>query len=665
MKFLSSEKLSAHKYKTSEGYLICTDAILARTGKQTYRRCEVFACDDESEIEVDRPSEEVFSPATLASFENKPITVEHPDENVTSDNYSQLSVGFVRDVKKGIVNGQEVMLGTLVITDANAIEEIENGEHTDLSCGYDCDIIDDANPTQRNIRGNHVALCEQGRAGIARIVDSIKTNDAIAFLETYQGSDIWQDEHTKELYVAMSKSGKKLGRLNTNDLDKAKKIINERNSSLDDAKCKDDIVFDYTEEDLKRAQEMLEKAETDDEKKLLSTLVDKIKFELQSRQTSDSECNDAVKDSERRAYTFVYKTKLGLTYKFRCNAEDSEDARNQLYDWAEERNEMPIKIISTDMTYDAVKDARRLNYDDDIIKVYLNGKEVFRGYAEDWIDDSFDDNFKWTGTQYEATNAKGKWVVKVVDSIRDANKNVSDIISYFNAWGYPLRSELQEAVDFYKMSKEDVKKVFGSRYDKDVLNNLKCYDSAIKDAEKDDILDYLFSKKYQIKQQHANNHNGEDVIIYTAISNQIGKGIQFAYNTVTHKVETIIYKDTTGMSRKLNGLGEIKALLRDAIKDAHYTIGGYKTKYDPMLSKDIANAKRFGVKAYSEKIDGYYQLVVEGPADKVKDYVENYLAADASDVTDSIYTVKYTDSDTTYIKKVKATSVLNVLKKLK
>lgn len=176
MKFLSSEKLSEHKYKTPEGYLICTDAILARTGKQTYRRSEVFADakDDNTEIEIDRKPDEVFSAATLASFENKPITVEHPDEDVNSRNYQQHSVGFVRDVKKGSVNGQDVMLGTLVITDEKTIEEIENGEHTDLSCGYDCDIIDEANPQQRNIRGNHVALCQEGRAGIAHIVDSIK-----------------------------------------------------------------------------------------------------------------------------------------------------------------------------------------------------------------------------------------------------------------------------------------------------------------------------------------------------------------------------------------------------------------------------------------------------------------------------------------------------------
>lgn len=178
MKFLSSERLSQHKYKTPEGYLICVDAILARTGKQTYRKNEIFAdTQDDSEVEVDRKAEEVFSPATLASFENKPITVEHPDEDVNAGNHNELSVGFVRDVHKGVAEGQDVMLGTLVITDAQTIEEIENGEHVELSCGYDCDIVDEANPQQRNIRGNHVALCQQGRAGIARIVDSVKDED--------------------------------------------------------------------------------------------------------------------------------------------------------------------------------------------------------------------------------------------------------------------------------------------------------------------------------------------------------------------------------------------------------------------------------------------------------------------------------------------------------
>lgn len=53
-------------------------------------------------------------------------------------------------------------------------------------------------------------------------------------------------------------------------------------------------------------------------------------------------------------------------------------------------------------------------YDDDIIEVALNGKVVFKGYAEEWCDDNFYDNFRWTGSQYEANNSQGKWIVKVV-----------------------------------------------------------------------------------------------------------------------------------------------------------------------------------------------------------------------------------------------------------
>lgn len=178
MKILVAEKLSGHRYKTPEGYLICVDSILARTGKQTYKRSEIFGDDDERLVEVDRKAEEVFSPETMASFENKPICVEHPDVDVNSGNISEFAVGFVRDIHKGEYEGEPVMLGTLVITDAKTVEEIEEGKHTDLSCGYDCDIDDSENPQQRNIRGNHVALCEQGRAGIARIMDSVKDEES-------------------------------------------------------------------------------------------------------------------------------------------------------------------------------------------------------------------------------------------------------------------------------------------------------------------------------------------------------------------------------------------------------------------------------------------------------------------------------------------------------
>ena len=173
MKQLVTAKLSPNKMITSNGYLICNNAVLARTGKQEYLKSEIYPDSDEDEIiEVDRKPEQVFAEATIHSFENVPLTCEHPYENVTPENYKDYSVGYVRDVHRGTYNGKDVLIGTLVVTDPQCIQDIQNGYRTELSCGYDCDITEGANPQQINIRGNHVALCEQGRAGIAKIIDS-------------------------------------------------------------------------------------------------------------------------------------------------------------------------------------------------------------------------------------------------------------------------------------------------------------------------------------------------------------------------------------------------------------------------------------------------------------------------------------------------------------
>lgn len=177
MKFLAYSKLSEHRYKTPEGYLVCVDSVLARTGKQEYTRNDIFKDGSDEIIDINRDASEVFADKTLASFENKPLTIEHPDEDINPDNHNKYAVGFVRDIKRGLDGNDDVMLGTIVVTDSEAIELIESGKLKELSCGYDCDIDDEKNPQQRNIRGNHVALCEHGRAGIARIVDS--TNDMI------------------------------------------------------------------------------------------------------------------------------------------------------------------------------------------------------------------------------------------------------------------------------------------------------------------------------------------------------------------------------------------------------------------------------------------------------------------------------------------------------
>ena len=194
MKVLITEKLSEHRYKTPEGYLVCVDAILARTGKQFYKHSQVYdgSTDEITDVEVDRKPEQVFSPQAIASFENKPLTIQHPNEPVTTANHKDLYHGFARDIRRAVKrNGkiltgskrptqlqdgdQEVLVGNIIVTTSEAIEEIENGLEF-LSCGYDCDITQTDTPEQINIRGNHIALCDNPRAGITMLQDNTEVH---------------------------------------------------------------------------------------------------------------------------------------------------------------------------------------------------------------------------------------------------------------------------------------------------------------------------------------------------------------------------------------------------------------------------------------------------------------------------------------------------------
>lgn len=194
MRILIQSKLSEHMYKTPEGYLVCVDSVIGRTGKQDYKYNEVFTdSDDETIIQVNRLPEDVLNDKTLASFENKPFVNEHPDEDVNPTNFKKYVAGFVRDVHKGYDDGEPVMLATIVVTDEETINDIESGKKRELSCGYDCEILDKNNPCQKNIRGNHVALCEKGRAGIARIVDSNQIKDGSTQRFIFKEIDLLQD----------------------------------------------------------------------------------------------------------------------------------------------------------------------------------------------------------------------------------------------------------------------------------------------------------------------------------------------------------------------------------------------------------------------------------------------------------------------------------------
>lgn len=155
--------------KTPEGFIVA-DANLTRTGVFEYRNA-----DGSTRREL-RLAEDVFAPESLASFDGKPLTLDHPGERVTSANVRKYQRGHVSSPSRH-ADGKHVA-AKVIIQDAEAVAAVDAGK-SQLSNGYDCDPIplpggkythpdgrvDVADFVQKNIVGNHIAIVARGRAG--------------------------------------------------------------------------------------------------------------------------------------------------------------------------------------------------------------------------------------------------------------------------------------------------------------------------------------------------------------------------------------------------------------------------------------------------------------------------------------------------------------------
>lgn len=168
MRAYYGSRLSPNQTETPEGFLICLNVPIARTGTQTYLRSELgFEDDPTGLVDVIRTEEEVFSPATIASFEGKPATEDHPPVEVKPDNISAYDRGHVQNVHRGTGEESDLLIADLYITSPPLIDAIRSGRLREVSCGYDCEYRMDEQGRlyQCGIRGNHVAVVSAGRAG--------------------------------------------------------------------------------------------------------------------------------------------------------------------------------------------------------------------------------------------------------------------------------------------------------------------------------------------------------------------------------------------------------------------------------------------------------------------------------------------------------------------
>ena len=155
--------ISPHIDRTPEGYLICRDVPINRTGTQTYLAHELgLDGDPDREVTVYRLEEDVFAPAALASFEGKDITRGHPPEMLTAENQSGYSRGHLEHVRRLGEN----TVADLIVKDASLVSEVESGLLREVSCGYNCNFEPYMDGyKQTHIIGNHLAIVPRGRAG--------------------------------------------------------------------------------------------------------------------------------------------------------------------------------------------------------------------------------------------------------------------------------------------------------------------------------------------------------------------------------------------------------------------------------------------------------------------------------------------------------------------
>lgn len=176
---------------SDEGYLKVW-CKAARVGTQLYTRGDGKQCREY------RPEEEVAKPESLASFGMKAVTMGHPPVLLDSGNTNVHQIGHAGSQVRFNDGFVEV---ALLITDKEAISQIQRGDAQEVSSGYrvDFDPTPGVTPSgesydgvQRNIRINHIAIVKKGRAGsdVRLILDSCDRNDAIAVNENPSNSTL-------------------------------------------------------------------------------------------------------------------------------------------------------------------------------------------------------------------------------------------------------------------------------------------------------------------------------------------------------------------------------------------------------------------------------------------------------------------------------------------
>jgi len=149
--------------RTSEGYLRA-DARVTRTGIFYYRNS-----DGTPRRELRHP-DEVFKADSMGTMKMIPVTNDHPPVRILSaETAKEYTVGTTGE---SVRKDEDFIMCPFVVTDKKAVADIEQGKR-EISLGYKVDLLKEDGEyngerydyRQTNIRYNHLAVVDSGRAG--------------------------------------------------------------------------------------------------------------------------------------------------------------------------------------------------------------------------------------------------------------------------------------------------------------------------------------------------------------------------------------------------------------------------------------------------------------------------------------------------------------------
>ena len=329
---------------------------------------------------VFRPEEELNKAETIQSLNGVPLQLEHHDD--TAERPAQYT--RIGATGTDAVFEYPYLSNSLHFFNQKAIDLIESGEKCELSIGYDCEIHKEAGEfegvpydfVQRNIKIQHVALVECGRAGA-----DVKVSDSKEIILNSEKNEVKQMDKEKLLQLI-------------NELVKAGASEEEIKAKIDELTadaCEDDEVEVETEEveteepDTEEVEE--QEQETSDEEQTEQKddddlIIEEVKAELE-KAGLDAENEEIVK-------AFIVGHQFGTKSETEATDEDAADEDTTNEDTTEEEKEAEeqkatdtalkvAKIVKADIErrFNASREVRHILGDVNAMK-YDSAAKIYR-----------------------------------------------------------------------------------------------------------------------------------------------------------------------------------------------------------------------------------------------------------------------------------------------